>query len=191
MTRKQLVALLALALGALALALAVVTAVREFPRGVFVLACIALALAAGWYGVRRRGFARTGGLAAAALLLAAAVALLVARDPLVTVVIVAACALALAAARSAFRVHVDLPGARRPSRPVLESQEPIPAGIHGEAVTLEAPLHFHIRPAALRVRIARDHPGASPSALEPEGLWDGVRVLARLAAGHDPRPVPR
>jgi diacylglycerol kinase family enzyme len=73
---------------------------------------------------------------------------------------------------------------------VVESHDPIAAGIDGEAVTLEAPLHFHIRPAALRVRIARGHPGASPSALEPEGLWDSVRVLARLAAGHDPRPLP-
>ena len=57
-------------------------------------------------------------------------------------------------------------------------------------MTLEAPLHFHIRPGALRVRIAHDHPGASPSALEPEGLWDSVRILGRLAAGHDPRPLP-
>ena len=73
----------------------------------------------------------------------------------------------------------------------VESHDPIAAGIDGEAVTLEAPLHFHIRPAVLRVRIARDHPGASPSALEPEGLWDSVRVLARLAAGHEPRPLPR
>ena len=72
----------------------------------------------------------------------------------------------------------------------VESHDPIAAGIDGEAVTLEAPLHFHIRPGVLRVRIAHDHPGASPSALEPEGLWDGIRVLARLAAGHEPRPLP-
>ena len=71
----------------------------------------------------------------------------------------------------------------------VESHAPIAAGIDGEAVTLEAPLRFHIRSGVLRVRIAHDHPGASPSALEPEGLWDGVRVLARIAAGHDPRPV--
>jgi hypothetical protein len=31
------------------------------------------------------------------------------------------------------------------------------AGIDGEAVTLEAPVRLGIRPAALRVRIARAH----------------------------------
>ena len=81
--------------------------------------------------------------------------------------------------------RVDGAGVRGP-----QPTSPIAAGIDGEAVTLEAPLHFHIRPAVLRVRIARDHPGASPSALEPEGLWDSVRILGRLAAGHDPRPLP-
>ena len=35
---------------------------------------------------------------------------------------------------------------------------------------LDAPLHFPIRPGVLRVRIARAHPGASPSATAPEGL---------------------
>jgi diacylglycerol kinase family enzyme len=427
-TRKQLAAGLALALGAATFVLAATATVKEFPRGVFVVACVTLALAAGWYGIRRRGVARTVAVAASVLLLAVAVVLLIGRDPLLTVSIVAACGLTLTAARSAFRIHVDLPEAPRPSRPVLfynprsgggkaaafdlpeqarnrgiepieltpgtdlevlvrdavangadglamaggdgsqavvaaiaaehglpyacvpagtrnhfaldlgvdrddvvgaldafvdggervvdladvngrvfvnnvslglyaeavqrhgyrdaklrtimdtvpdalgpggsgldlqwsgqgghehrsgaailvsnnryrlgravgsgtrpriddgllgitvvgaprgrgenggrmqrpwrewtapsfdvRSDTPIAAGIDGEAVTLEAPLHFHIRPAALRVRIAHDHPGASPSALEPEGLWDSVRILGRLAAGHDPRPLP-
>jgi diacylglycerol kinase family enzyme len=426
--RKQLTAALALALGGATLLMAVATAVREFPRGLVVVALVTLALAAGWYGIRRRGLARAAGTTAAVVLLGAAVVLLVARDPLLAVGIVALCVLTLGAARSAFRVHVDLPKAPRPGRPVLfynprsgggkattfalpeqarsrgiepielapgtdleelvrtavangadalamaggdgsqavvaavaaehglpyacvpagtrnhfaldlgvdrddvvgaldafvdggervvdladvngrvfvnnvslglyaeavqrqgyrdaklrtimdtvpdalgpggagldlhwtgqgghehrsgaailvsnnryrlgravgsgtrpriddgllgitivgaprgrgenggaaqrpwrewtaaefevESDAPIAAGIDGEAVTLQAPLRFHIRSGVLRVRIAHDHPGASPSALEPEGLWDGVRVLARIAAGHDPRPVP-
>jgi diacylglycerol kinase family enzyme len=426
--RKQLTAVLALALGGATLVVAVATAVREFPRGVFVVALVILALAAGWYGIRRRGAARAVAAAVAVVLLGGAVGLLVTRDPLLAVAIVALSVLALGAARSAFRVHVDLPAARRPQRPVLfynprsgggkaasfalpaqarrrgiepielapgidleelvrkavadgadglamaggdgsqavvaavaaehglpyacvpagtrnhfaldlgvdrddvvgaldafvdggervvdladvngrvfvnnvslglyaeavqrqgyrdaklrtimdtvpdalgpggagldlhwtgegghehrsgaailvsnnryrlgravgsgtrpriddgllgitvvgaprgrgedggtgqrpwrewtapefevESHAPIAAGIDGEAVTLEAPLRFHIRSGVLRVRIAHDHPGASPSALEPEGLWDSVRVLARIAAGHDPRPVP-
>jgi diacylglycerol kinase family enzyme len=41
----------------------------------------------------------------------------------------------------------------------------VPAGLDGEAVTLTAPLQFTTRPAALRVRISRHHPGASPAAL--------------------------
>jgi hypothetical protein len=38
-------------------------------------------------------------------------------------------------------------------------------GIDGEAVELASPLEFVIDPRALRVRIARRHPGLSPSAL--------------------------
>ncbi len=38
------------------------------------------------------------------------------------------------------------------------------AGIDGEAADLSGPLRFAIRPASLRVRISRRHPGASPSA---------------------------
>ncbi|MGA9370375.1 MAG: diacylglycerol kinase, partial [Solirubrobacterales bacterium] len=84
---------------------------------------------------------------------------------------------------------------RRPRRPWREwsgpefnvdSSLPVPAGVDGEAVTLEPPLRFRIRPGALRVRIAAAHPGASPSAAIPEGLWDGVRTLAGVAAGRAP-----
>jgi hypothetical protein len=427
MTGTRLAAVVALALGAATALLAAVTAVREFPRGIVVLVCVLVALAAGWYGIRRRGLARAVGLAVAGVLLAAVVALLVARDPMVTAGIVAGLVLTLAAARSAFRVHVALPDAVRPLRPVLfynprsgggkatrfdlpaqarargidpvelapgtelqdlvrdavaggadglamaggdgsqaivaaiaaehglpyacipagtrnhfaldlgvdrddvvgaldafvdggervvdladvngrvfvnnvslglyaeavqrpgyreaklrtlldtvpdalgpggegldlywsgpggqehasgaailvsnnryrlgramgsgtrphidegllgitvvgapEGRDPeggrpqrpcrewtapgfevdsghaIPAGIDGEAVSLEAPLTFQIHPAALRVRIARHHPGASPSAVEPEGLWDSVRTLIGVAVGHDPRPL--
>jgi hypothetical protein len=434
MTARRSAALAALLLGAAALALAVVTAVQHFPRGPVVLACVAAALAAGWYAILRRGAARALGLGIAAALLAVAVVLLVGRDPLMTAAVVAAAAAALAAARAAFRVHVDLPPAPRPQRAVLlynprsgggkaarfdlpaearargiepvelrpgddletlardavaggadalamaggdgsqaivaavaaehglpyacvpagtrnhfaldlgvdrddvvgaldalvdggervvdlaevngrvfvnnvslglyaeavqrtgyreaklrtlldtvpsalgpgaeglglawtgptgaaqrndaailvsnnryrlgravgsgtrprldagvlgvavvdvpagpgatggdgaaagrprrpwrewtapafevRSERPVPAGIDGEAVQLEAPLRFRARPAALRVRIARDHPGASPSALQPDGLWEAVRVLAAVAAGREPRPLP-
>jgi diacylglycerol kinase family enzyme len=65
----------------------------------------------------------------------------------------------------------------------VESDRPVPAGIDGEALRLDPPLRFMIRPGVLNVRIARQHPGASPSAMAPEGMLDGVRLLARLAAG--------
>jgi hypothetical protein len=83
----------------------------------------------------------------------------------------------------------------RPQRPWREwsapdfevnSDRPVPAGIDGEAVMLEPPLRFTIRPGVLRVRIARAHPGSSPSAVVPEGLWEAVRALARIAFG----PLP-
>ena len=77
---------------------------------------------------------------------------------------------------------------RAPQRPVREwsaptfevrADQPVPAGIDGEAVRLEPPLRFSIRSLVLRVRIAPQHPGASPSALLPEGFADSVRALAR------------
>ena len=65
----------------------------------------------------------------------------------------------------------------------VESDGPVPAGIDGEAVELEPPLRFRIRPGVLRVRIARQHPGASPSAMLPEGLR-----AQRSCPGPDRRP---
>ena len=56
------------------------------------------------------------------------------------------------------------------------------AGIDGEAAELSGPLRFAIRPASLRVRISRHHPGASPSArFLAEG--QGLRWISRRAHG--------
>jgi diacylglycerol kinase family enzyme len=67
----------------------------------------------------------------------------------------------------------------------IEADQPVPAGIDGEALVLDAPLHFRIRPGVLQVRIARKHPGASPSAMAPEGIRAGVVELARIAFGRN------
>jgi diacylglycerol kinase family enzyme len=64
---------------------------------------------------------------------------------------------------------------------VVDSDGPVAAGIDGEAVMLEPPLRFRIRPRALRVRIAPQHPGASPSALEPETGWQTLEAVAGFA----------
>ncbi len=69
----------------------------------------------------------------------------------------------------------------------VDADGPIAAGIDGEAVTLDAPLRFRILPGALRVRIAAAHPGASPSEAMPEGAWETVRALARIAVGGTPK----
>jgi diacylglycerol kinase family enzyme len=68
----------------------------------------------------------------------------------------------------------------------VDSGGPVAAGIDGEAVMLDPPLRFRIRPGVLRVRIARAHPGASPSAAIPEDFWESVRALARIASGRTP-----
>jgi diacylglycerol kinase family enzyme len=58
----------------------------------------------------------------------------------------------------------------------------LPVGIDGESVTLEPPLRFRVRPRALRARIARHHPGASPSANVPRGPVKLALALLRIAA---------
>jgi hypothetical protein len=89
-------------------------------------------------------------------------------------------------------------GGRHPQRPwrewtapvfVVDADHPVPAGIDGEAATLEPPLSFRVRPGVLRVRIASAHPGASPSATLPESVGQGARALARIIAGRDPVPA--
>lgn len=77
---------------------------------------------------------------------------------------------------------------RQWSTPTFEvsAREPVAAGIDGESATVDPPLRFEIRPAALRVRIARAHPGASPSAAMPDGFIRGMRSLALISAGRPP-----
>jgi hypothetical protein len=59
----------------------------------------------------------------------------------------------------------------------IDADGPVAAGIDGESMQLSAPLQFRIRPGALRARIAPNHPGASPSALEPDSPWGMVQAL--------------
>jgi diacylglycerol kinase family enzyme len=68
----------------------------------------------------------------------------------------------------------------------VDSAQPVPLGIDGEAVVLDPPIRFRIRPRVLRVRIAPQHPGASPSAMQPDHVGDGIRVLTAIAAGRVP-----
>lgn len=79
--------------------------------------------------------------------------------------------------------HGPHPQGRAWSAPYLEVAAPGPvhAGIDGEAVDLGPPLHFTIRPQALRVRISSRHPGASPSA-GPQ------RVAPPLPRARPPKP---
>jgi diacylglycerol kinase family enzyme len=63
----------------------------------------------------------------------------------------------------------------------VRSHGVVSAGIDGEALKLEPPLRFRTRPHALSVRIAPQHPGASPSANVPEGPWDAIHALVDVA----------
>ncbi len=120
MTTRRLSSCAALLLTAAAAALAIVLAVERFPRGLSVLVCVALAALAGWYAVRRRGAARIVWASAGALLLAGAVVLIVIEGkPVLNLLVFAALAGAVVAARNAFRVHVELPSGAPPEHPVL------------------------------------------------------------------------
>ena len=113
-------AIFALVVGAATVALAVVVAVAEFPRGLVLLGCVLIAGASAWYGVLRRGVARVAGLVVAGLALAGAVVLVVVGgSPLVDLLVVAGLLVSVAAARATLVVHVDLPSAPAPRQPVL------------------------------------------------------------------------
>lgn len=72
---------------------------------------------------------------------------------------------------------------RELTAPELEigAAEEVALGIDGESVVLQPPLRFRVRPRALRVRIARSHPGASPASAVPRGLLAGLKALFRQA----------
>jgi diacylglycerol kinase family enzyme len=65
--------------------------------------------------------------------------------------------------------HGGHPSGRAWSAPRLDvvATRSVHAGIDGEAVDIRPPLHFTIRPRALRVRISSRHPGMSPTAPRP------------------------
>jgi diacylglycerol kinase family enzyme len=71
----------------------------------------------------------------------------------------------------------------------VDADRPLPAGIDGEALVLDTPLRFRIRPGVLHVHIARKHPGASPSAMVPKGFRAGVVELTRIALGRHQKPA--
>lgn len=68
----------------------------------------------------------------------------------------------------------------------VDADEPVAAGVDGEATTLSPPLVFEAHPAAVRVRVPLDAPGLSPGALAEMPLARRLGALTRIAAG---RPV--
>ena len=68
----------------------------------------------------------------------------------------------------------------------VDADEPVAAGVDGEAISLRPPLLFEAHPAAVRVRIPRHAPGLSPGALAEISIARRLGALTRVAAG---RPV--
>ncbi len=71
----------------------------------------------------------------------------------------------------------------------VRCEVPAPAGIDGEATILDPQLRFRMLPGALRVRIACEHPGDSPSALGPGSVWGTVAVLGNPALVRNTPPA--
>ncbi len=69
---------------------------------------------------------------------------------------------------------------------VVDSSGPVPIGLDGEAIELDPPLRFRVRPGALRVRLATDAIGSSPAsrALSSRLL---LPDLWRVALGRPPQ----
>jgi diacylglycerol kinase family enzyme len=169
MSKRRLAAVAALFVGTATVLFAVAVAVRNFPNGVAVLACLALAVALGWYGVRRRGTARALGLGGATVLLAGSIVLLLVQGSLLeNVLVLAGVAVAVGSAADAFAGHADLLRASRPQRAVLFMN---PRSGGGKATT------FHLADEARRR-------GIEPIELRPgDDLW--VLVRGAVSEGAD------
>jgi len=66
---------------------------------------------------------------------------------------------------------------------------PVEVGVDGEALVLDPPLVFRIRPGALRVRVPRHAVGRSPAAMAVHvASRSTITELARVVAGHAAGP---
>ena len=65
----------------------------------------------------------------------------------------------------------------------VTSDEPVEAGIDGEALLLDPPLEFRALPGALRVRLPHHAPGYSPAAIQAPSVTWTLGALLRAAAG--------
>ncbi|MGZ4304096.1 MAG: diacylglycerol/lipid kinase family protein [Solirubrobacteraceae bacterium] len=119
MSWQRLAAIAAVVLAAATVVAAVVALISNFPRGLFVLLLVFVALTAGWHGMLHRGLVRVVGIGIAVVALAAVIVLLLSRDVVDTIIIAVAGVATIAAARAAFTSHAQLEPADPPKRPVL------------------------------------------------------------------------
>jgi len=119
--RQRLAALAALVIAASVVVLAAGIVFSQFPRGLIVLAGVAIALAAAWYGLLRTGGARLLGAGIAILALAVTVIMLITHGDHFgqALIIVVGLGLIVVTARSAFWMHVPLPRVLAPQHAML------------------------------------------------------------------------
>jgi hypothetical protein len=186
-TKPRLAAIIALVLGALTFAAALYATIADLGRGLILSALLIGAAIAAWHGLLRRRVARLTALATALLLALAAVLYVIVDAGVLELALIATGAAAtVAATKAVFAVHLPLPEAADPLRPVL-FLNPRSGGGKAERHELQPPLRFGIRAGVLRMRIARAHPGGSPSRALPESTFGTVAALLAIAAGRQPR----
>jgi diacylglycerol kinase family enzyme len=188
MTQPRLAAILALVLAALMLAAVTYSVIASFPRGLILAALLVGAGIAGWYGLIRRGTPRVFGLGVAATLVLAAVLFVILDGGVAEFLLVGATAFAtVAATKAAFAVHVPLPGAADPARPVLFFN-PKSGGGKAERFKLadEARARgiepIELIPGSDLERLVRDAVAAGADALAMAGGDGSQAVVAAIAA---------
>jgi diacylglycerol kinase family enzyme len=161
---RRLWALAALAFLAASIALVLALAIDRFPRGLPVWACALVALVAARSALTAQSAAaRRAAVAIAIAGALGAVAFVVFEGrPLLNALVLVLFALSVFAARNAFRVHVRLPAAERPERPVL-FYNPKSGGGKAE-----------------RFRLAEEAPARGITAIELQ-RGDDLRVLVEAA----------
>src|SRR5690348_8238864 len=188
---RRATAAAALLLPLLALLTAAVIAVDQFPQGLLVLGGVAIALAAAWYGLLRRGAARVLGAGIALAVLAAALFVAVADGGhLVGAALIVAClALTLSAARAVFAIGAPLPSARAPSHPVLFFN-PKSGGGKAERFKLAEEARrrgiepIELTPGSDLERLVRDTVAGGADALAMAGGDGSQAIVAAIAAEH-------
>src|SRR4051794_22421370 len=117
---RRFAAIASLLLLGASVVLAVGVGIDRFPRGLSVVACIAVAVAAAWWALVHVGVSRVVGALAAGALLAGAVVLVALEGRVIEdVLILAGLVLSVEAARRVFTIHAKLPVVPPPKRPVL------------------------------------------------------------------------
>jgi diacylglycerol kinase family enzyme len=188
MSNRRTAAIAALLVGTATVVFAVAVAVDNFPNGLVVLACLALTVVLGWYGIRRRGPARVVGLSGAAIALVGSLALLLVQGSLAeNVIVLAGVAVTVGAAASAFAIRPELPRATRPEHPVLFMNPRSGGGKATKFNLAEEARKRGIEPVVLRPgddlwKLVRDAVAGGADALAMAGGDGSQAIVAAVAA---------
>lgn len=188
---RRLGAIVALAGGAVALALGVEIFVADFPNGLIVLACVVVALAAAWLGLLRHGFARLTAMVIAALLIGLGIGLIVSGENAVTLAVaIVAILVSVGGARRAFKPDRSLPRVSPPKHPVLFVNPRSGDGRAAEVGLVDAARKIGIETVVLAPgqdleQLVRDAVGKGADGLAMAGGDGSQALVATIAAEHD------